>query len=185
MGNRKGHSEAQSVEEMLVEAEKAKRDGLTVRKGQSVYKEKSGEYQEEKLKQLISCNISGVAEFATKERVALEDLEEVQKRTIVYLKVCEESGTFPSSLGLARSLGYSDRALRHWRNKRAETPTAQWLEMFNELCADILSQSALKNNSNPLVSIFLNKSLYGFIEAEKLIVTTQHYELGEEEVYDA
>lgn len=185
MGNRKGHSEAQTVEEMLIEMEKSKGEGLNIRKGQSIYKEKSGEYQEEKLKQLISCNLSGVAEFATKERVALEDLEEIQKRTIIYLRACEESGTFPSSLGLARSLGYSDRALRHWRSKQAHTPTAQWLEMFNELCADILSQSALKNNCNSLMSMFLNKSLYGFIEAEKLIVTTQPYEPEEEEVYDA
>lgn len=145
MGNRKGHSEAQTMEEMLADMNEAKENGLSVRKGQSIYKKESGEYQEEKLRDLIACNLSDIAAFATKERVALEDVEEVQQRTIIYLRACMESGTFPSSLGLARSLGYSDRALRHWRSKQSHTATAQWLEVFNELCADILSQSALKN----------------------------------------
>lgn len=159
MGNRKGHNEAQSMNEMLESMSEAKEKGLSVRKGQSIYKKESGEYQEEKLKDLISLGISDLAEYATKEKVALEDLPEIQKRSLLYLKACEESGTFPSSLGLARSLGYSDRALRYWRNKQPHTETAQWLEMFNEICADILSQSALKNNANNIMAIFLNKAL--------------------------
>ena len=69
----------------------------------------------------------------------------VQERTVIYLLACKETLTFPSSLGLARSLGYSDRALRHWRSKQSDTPTAQWLEMFNDTCSDIISQIALKD----------------------------------------
>ena len=96
----------------------------------------------------------------------------------MYLRACEQTGTFPSSLGLARSLGYSDRALRNWRNFKPDTETAQWLEMFNELCADILNQSALKNNANSIVSIFLNKAMYGFRETNELVLTpsTPNYE---------
>jgi len=177
MGNRKGHHEAQNFDEMLTDMNEAKENGLSVHKGQSIYKKESGEYQEDKLRELIACNISEIAQYATKERVALEDLEEVQKRTIVYLRACEESGTFPSSLGLARSLGYSDRALRHWRSKQANTKTAQWLEMFNDTCADILAQSALKNNANNIMAIFLNKALYDFRETSELVLsprTEQH-----------
>lgn len=185
MGNRRGHSEAQSMDEMLESMNEAKEKGLSVRKGQSIYKKESGEYQEEKLKDLISLSISDLAEYATKEKVALEDLSEIQRRSLLYLKACEESGTFPSSLGLARSLGYSDRALRYWRNKQPHTETAQWLEMFNEICADILSQSALKNNANNIMAIFLNKALYDFRETSELVLTPNSTALDGENQYSA
>lgn len=181
MGNRKGHNETQSLNEMLANMNEAKENGLSNRKGQSIYKKESGEYQEDKLRELISCNITDIVDYATKERVALENLEEVQKRTVIYLRACEESGTFPSSLGLARSLGYSDRALRHWRSKQSQTKTAQWLEMFNDTCADILSQSALKNNANNIMAIFLNKALYDFRETSELVLTPNAPGFGEEE----
>jgi len=183
MGNRKGHTEAQTMGEMLASMTEAKEQGLSASKGRSIYKQESGEYQEEKLKDLLTMSISEVAEFATKERVALGDLAEVQKRSLLYLRACEESGTFPSSLGLARSLGYSDRALRYWRSKQPDTPTAQWLEMFNDTCADILSQSALKNNANGIVSIFLTKSLYGFRETSELVLIPNSAGFTEENNY--
>ena len=183
MGNRKGHNECQSMEEMLTDMNEAKEKGLSVRKGQSIYKKESGEYQEDKLRELVSCHIAEVVEYATKEKVALEDLEEVQKRTVIYLRACEESGTFPSSLGLARSLGYSDRALRHWRSKQPRTKTAQWLEMFNDTCADILAQSALKNNANNIMAIFLNKALYDFRETSELVLTPSNNGVNDESDY--
>lgn len=183
MGNRKGHSEAQTMGEMIESMNEAKAQGLSVPKGRSIYKMESGEYQEEKLKNLITLSISEVAEFATKERVALEDLQEIQKRSILYLRACEESGTFPTSLGLARSLGYSDRALRHWRSKQPNTKTAQWLEMFNETCADILSQSALKNNANSIVSIFLTKALYDFSDKSEVVITPGSSAMTDENNY--
>lgn len=185
MGNRKGHSEAQSMDEMLAGMKEAKENALSTRRGQSLYKRDSEEYQEEKLRDLIASNLSDIADFATKERVALENVEEVQARTVLYLRACMESGTFPSSLGLARSLGYSDRALRHWRSKRAQTPTAQWLEMFNDTCADILSQSALKNNANNIMAIFLNKALYEMRESSELVITPNTPGYEEEAAYSA
>ncbi len=171
MGNRKGHNEAQSLPEMLDTMGEAKEQALSTRRGQSIYKKESGEYQEEKLKDLIGLNLEELAEVATKERIALEDVTEVKKRSVIYLRACQETGTFPSSLGLARSLGYSDRALRHWRSKQPNTETAQWLEIFNDMCADILSQSALKNNANNIMAIFLNKALYEMRETSELVVT--------------
>ena len=171
MGNKRGHREAQSIPEMLESMNEAKEQALSTRRGQSIYKKESGEYQEEKLKDLIALNLNELGELATKERVALEDTNEVKKRSIIYLKACQETSIFPSSLGLARSLGYSDRALRHWRSKQPNTATAQWLEMFNDMCSDILSQSALKNNANNIMAIFLNKALYEMRETSELVVT--------------
>ena len=153
-----GHSDAQTMEEMLQDMTAAKEKGLSPRRGQSIYKAESGKYQEDKLRELIAGSLEDVAAFATKERVSLENLEDVQQRTVIYLRACLESSTFPSCLGLARSLGYSDRSLRNWRKYKPDTPTARWLEMFNDVCSDILSQAALKNNANSIVSIFLNKA---------------------------
>ena len=166
-----GGKEAQSMGEMIAIMTEAKEQGLTTTRGKSIYKIESGEYQEEKLRDLISMNIKELAEVATKERVSLDDVDEVKRRTVCYLRACEESGTFPTSLGLARSLGYSDRALRYWRNKQPHSKTAQWLEMINDMCADILSQSALRNNANSVVSIFLSKALYELKETSELVIT--------------
>lgn len=183
MGNRKGQNEAQTMSEMMESQNEAKEKGLSPRRGQSIYKAQSLEIQEDSLRMLVSNSVSEIAEYATKERTALEDLAEVQKRSILYLRACEESGTFPSSLGLARSLGYSDRALRHWRSKQPNTETARWLEIFNDLCADILSQSALKNNANPVMSIFLSKALYEFRETAELVITPNTPGYDEEPTY--
>lgn len=166
-----GKKEAQSMGEMIADMTEAKEKGLTATKGKSVYKVESGEYQEAKLRDLISMNIKELAEVATKERVSLDDVDEVKQRTVYYMRACEESGTFPTSLGLARSLDYSDRALRHWRSKQPHSKTAQWLEMVNDMCADILSQSALKNNANNIMAIFLNKALYELRESSELVIT--------------
>lgn len=183
MGNRKGHNEAQSMDEMLSSMNEAKTQGLSTTKGRSIYKQESGEYQEEKLKLLITDSLEGIKDFATKEKVSLSDFDEVRTRTILYMRACIESGTFPSSLGLARSLGYSDRALRHWRSKQPNTETAQWLEMFNDTCADIIGQSALKNNANSIVSIFLSKALYDFSDKTELVVTPNTVGSDEEDSF--
>lgn len=180
-----GKNEAQSFEEMTEDMETSKERGLSVTKGNSIYKKESGEYQEEKLRELVAAETAKLVEVTTKEKVSLEDIENVKIRTIAYLRACEKTGTFPTNLGLARSLGYSDRALRNWRNQKPTSETAQWLEMFNDLCADVLNQSALKNNANSIVSIFLNKSMYGFRETNELVLTPNNGQYEEEAAYSA
>lgn len=170
-----GKYSAQTYTEMRDHLTEKKEKELAINKGNSIYKKESGEYQEEKLRELVAAKTAELVEAVTKKKVSLENIEDVKQRTVVYLRACEETGTFPSSLGLARSLGYSDRALRSWRNNKPNTETAQWLEMFNDLCADVLNQSALKNNANTIVSIFLNKAMYGFRETNELVVTPNNF----------
>jgi len=170
MGNR-GRKEAQSLEEMLDDMNAAKEKGLSpTGSGQSIYKAKSGEYQEDKLRELVATNLNDMVEVATKEKISLANADEVKKRTVIYLRACMESGTFPSNLGLARSLGYSARTLRQWVSQHSDTETGRWLDLFSDMCADIISQSALKNNANSIVSIFLTKALYGYNETTNIIV---------------
>lgn len=170
MGGKIGFNEAQTIEEIIADNNEAKKKALNVRRGNSYY-EKANAEQVAVLREILTGTIAEIGKYATSERVSLENFEEVQKRTLVYLRACEESATFPSCLGLARALGYSDRTLRHWRSTKPQTNTAQWLEMFNEACAEILSQSALKNNSNPIISIFTQKAYYGFSDKTELVIT--------------
>lgn len=180
-----GKYNAQSFEEMTEAMNESREKGLSTTRGNSIYKKESGEYQEEKLRELVAAKTAELVATATKEKVSLEDIDTVKARTIIYLRACEETGTFPSSLGLARSLGYSDRALRNWRNFKSDTETARWLEMFNDMCADILNQSALKNNANSIVSIFLNKAMYGFRETNELVITPNTPGYEDEAAYSA
>lgn len=180
-----GKNPAQSYEEMTGTMEEARENGLALSKGNSIYKQQAGEYKKGELSTLLQAKTQELAEVATREKVSLADSEEVKRRTIVYLRACEETSTFPSALGLARSLGYSDRALRNWRNKQPLSETAQWLEMFNDLCADVLNQSALDNNANSIVAIFLNKAMYGFRETNELVLTPNTSQLEEEAAYSA
>lgn len=180
----KGKAPAQSYNEMTEGMKQEKEKGLALSKGNSLYKQQSGEYKKGELSALISCETQKLVETATKERISLSNVEKVKKRTIVYLRACEETSTFPSALGLARSLGYSDRALRYWRSKHPETELAQWFEMFGELCVDILNQSALENNANSIVAIFLNKAMYGFRETNELVITP-NARVEEEAAYSA
>lgn len=179
-----GKHNAQSFEEMTEAMSESREKGLSTKRKTSVYKVESGEYQEEKLRELIAANIPQLVEVASREKVSLEDIDTVKARTIVYLRACEETGTFPSSIGLARSLGYSDRALRNWRNYKSDTETARWLEMFNDMCADILNQSALKNNANSIFAMFIDKAMYGFVEKSELVLTPSNPGY-EETVYSA
>ena len=57
--------------------------------------------------------------------------------------------------------------------------------MFNDTCADILSQSALKNNANNIMAIFLNKALYDFRETSELVLTPNSSALEDEKTYSA
>ncbi|MGN0360356.1 MAG: terminase small subunit [Hominisplanchenecus sp.] len=180
-----GKNPAQSYEEMTETMEEARENGLALSKGNSIYKQQAGEYKKGELSTLLQAKTQELVEVATREKVSLADSEEVKRRTIVYLRACEETSTFPSALGLARSLGYSDRALRNWRNKQPLSETAQWLEMFNDLCADVLNQSALDNNANSIVAIFLNKAMYGFRETNELVLTPNTSQLEEEAAYSA
>ena len=166
----KGKNETQSFDEMLEDMTESKERSLSVTRGQSLYKQQSGEYQEEKLKDLLSLSLGELAEVATKEQISLSDTAEVKRRTIIYMRACLEAGPFPSLMGLARSLGYSRRALNYWRERYPQSDTGKWLDIVADMCADILGQQALKNNANNIMAIFLSKALYEMRETSELIV---------------
>lgn len=139
--------------------------------GQSVYRKQSLELNDQILKSLVHCAAEDLAEVGDGGRIRLEDVQTVQRISIQYLRACEETCSFPSVLGLARCLGYSDRALRWWLQKYPETETGRWLALFGDMCADVLHQSSLKNAANSIVAIFLSKSLYNMVEKSEILLS--------------
>ena len=55
--------------------------------------------------------------------------------------------------------------------------------MFNDLCADVLNQSALRNNANSVFSIFISKALYGLRDSTEVIITPRTGDLASESEY--
>ena len=165
-----GKNQAQTYTEILNSTTEDKQRSLTTQ-GPSHYKEKGDMIKDDALRKMLTANTEELAEVLTSEKISLEDDQEVQKRMIGYLRGCAETATFPTFMGFARALGYSRRALTYWREHKPESNTAKIIEMFSDYSADVLNQSALKNNANSIVAIFLSKALYGFKETSEIEIS--------------
>lgn len=141
------------------------------RKTSKLYKVQADAYKAGELSQLINQTAAALKESEHKGRISLSDFDAVKKQTFEYLQACEMTGTFPSMSGLARSLGYSRRAIYDLIDSRTTSTTADWLERCRDLFSDILAQASLQNNANSIVSIFLQKALYGMRETVELTLT--------------
>lgn len=181
----KGKNAPMTDEEMREDMLKSKEKGLSNKRGISVYKQKAGEYVDDKMKEIMSTQRQSFETSLENQKVSLNDVEALKSRMCAYLQACEDTATFPSSLGLARSIGYTDRALRMWRTKKPDSETGRLLEMFNDLCADVISQSALRNNANSVFSIFISKALYGLRDSTEIVVTPQTDNFAGESEYSA
>lgn len=179
----KGKNTPMTDEEMREDMLKNKEKALSSHRGVSVYKQKAGEYVDDKMKEIMSTQRQSFETSIENQKVSLNDVETLKSRMCAYLQACEDTATFPSSLGLARSIGYTDRTLRIWRTKKPDSETGRLLEMFNDLCADVISQSALRNNANSVFSIFISKALYGLRDSTEVIVTPRTGDLAGESEY--
>jgi len=134
------------------------------------YKVQGDEHRAEVLSALIKRSAGQLAE-ADKVKIPLSDAEAVKAQAFRYLAACEQAGAFPSVIGLSRSLGCTRRALYKIIDERTYPATADFLELFRDMCSDILSESALTNNANTVATIFIQKAVYGLRESVELVVT--------------
>lgn len=175
--NVRGNFPAQTFSEMV-------ETGQERRKTSKLYKAESAEFVDDRLTALISKTTAELAGAATAEPVGLRDTDEVKRRTVLYLKACEETATFPSVSGLARSMGLTRRAIYRCIERRSPSATAEWLELVRDTFSDILSESALRNNCNSITAIFLQKALYGLRETVELVATQQPSVYGEQKTIE-
>ena len=171
MKNHGNNKPAQTFNEM-VEA------GTERRKNSSLYKIQSAAFVDEQLAALVAKTAGELVEVATAEPVSLMDTEAVKARTVLYLKACETSSSFPSVAGLARSMGLSRQSLYDCITRNSPVDTAAWLELFRDSCSDILAEAGLRNNCNGVVSIFLQKALYNLRESVEIVAKRDDGPLG-------
>lgn len=171
MKNHGKNTPAQTFNEM-VEA------GTERRKNSSLYKVQAAAFVDEQLAALVSKTTGELVEAATTDPVSLADTETVKARTILYLKACEASSSFPSVAGLARSMGLSRQALYDCIQRNSPHDTAEWLELCRDAFSDLLSEAALRNNCNGVVSIFLQKALYNMRESVEIVAKRDDGPLG-------
>lgn len=151
----------QTEEEMIQSITEQKRDNR-------IYKVQADEHRSDQLSSMIHRS-SEQLEEAYRHKVRLSDTDAVKEQTMKYLKACEKVGAFPSIIGLSRALGYTRQAIYAEINRRKNPDTADWLEMCRDTFSDILNESALTNNCNSVVSIFLGKALYDLRESVEIV----------------
>ena len=166
MNNKGKNLPAQTFTEMV-------EDGQQQRKTSKLYKAESAAFVDEQLSALIGKTTAELAEISTTEPISLSDTDTVKARTLLYMRACQESSSFPSISGLARSMGLSRQSLYDTIWRRSPLATAQWLEVCRDTFSDILAESALRNNCNSIVSIFLQKATYGLRETVEVIAKTE------------
>lgn len=161
-----GKNLPQTMEEMVEE-------GVQQRKQSKLYKAESAAFVNSQLSALINRTTQELADISSTPEVSLRDVEEVKRRTILYMKACEEACAFPSIMGLSRSMGLSRQAVYDCMWRKSPPETAAWLEVCRDTFSDILSESALKNNCNSIVSIFLQKAVYGLRESVEVVARNE------------
>lgn len=166
MKNHGNNVPAQTFPEM-VEA------GTEQKKQSKLYKAESAEFVDERLSALVGKTVAELATAAESRPVSLADTDLVKERTILYLKACEATSTFPSVAGLARSMGLSRQALYDVMWRQSPPRTAEWLELCRDSFSDILAEASLRNDCNNITAIFLQKALYGLRESVEIVAKTE------------
>ena len=111
------------------------------------------------ISQIVSRGLAEI-ENADKHQIELSNADLVKETSKLYIQACADTATLPSMAELARAMGVTRNALYYWI-RRKDTDTGKWLTMCQDLFSDLLSDGALKNNVNPIVSIFLQKAQFG------------------------
>lgn len=136
------------------------------------YKQESDEHR--------SVTLSAITERTREELAALPDrlrltqddsIDRIRQQTDLYFQACAASGALPSFLGLSRSLGYSSHALYRHMSLYPDSAISKFLEITRDAISDALDAAALSNSVNPIVSIFIQKSVHGRRESVELIAS--------------
>ena len=161
----------------MIEAEQKKRSSR-------IYKAESLAVTDEAISNIVNKGLAQLNLSDNMEKINLFDADMVKEVSKQYLKACADSATLPSMAGLARALGCSRCILYRWMKQRHDTETGQWLLICHDLFSDVLAETALRNNSNPVVSIFLLKALFG-LQDNNVIDVSQATEYEDDELgYD-
>lgn len=143
------------------------------RKGNRMYRAESSEFVDGQLTALVDDMADQLEQVSEMTPVSLSDTERVREITLAYVRACAAASTLPSMTGLSRSLGMSRAAIYDCINRQSPRAAADWFALCREGFAELLETGSLRNNTNPVVSIFLLKSAYGYREANEFIISNK------------
>ena len=153
-------------------------DARNIKDNSKLYKAKSLEVSDARISELVAQCAVELTNSAACDPITLNDTETVKQQTIAYISACAKAACFPSVNGWARSMGFSRNALYDFRNRNPEHKTSQWIDMTLDAFSEIITQSALRNNCNSIVAIFIQKAQYGMREQEEHIKPVLDSPLG-------
>jgi len=103
-------------------------------------------------------------------------IDDLQDQVQVLFDACEETGTLPSVIGLARCLGYSRSGLYAFLDTQAHTENAKYLEIVRDAISDGLDSACLANAVNYAYGIFVQKSVHLRVDRSELFIETPQYD---------
>ena len=109
--------------------------------------------------------------------VNIHDLKELAVSTKGYFEFCSEQGIMPSMRRLANWYGYSYKQL--YRVIEKQSPEGRYLDQIRDAIKDNLEQAALVNAVNNISAMFILKSQYDYVEAQKVILEPSESLLGQ------
>lgn len=151
----------------MMESEQARRAGS------KLYKQASAEFVDQQITDMVTETAQELERAAKAEPVSLTDTDRVIEITLDYVRACAQASTVPSIVGLSRSLGMTRAAIYDVITRGSQKATARWLEIVKDSFSEMLGNSALRNGTNTITSIFLLKALYDYRESNEIIVKSE------------
>ena len=152
MARARAKSTPMSYEEMVDQ-------GIASKSSNRMFSIKSADENDQRLTALVNASIEEFEKAADAiNTMSLTDTDTVQKRTMMYVRACADAGTLPTYSGLLRSFGMSRNAGYQFQSRNPRHSTTKWLEMYQDYCADLLADAALRGLTYPVFSIFVEKS---------------------------
>ena len=116
-----------------------------------------------KIRKLIAQTTTELANLP--EKIDIRNVEAVKSVVKAYMLSCYNAGSVPSKSGTCRAMGLSRQAVDAFMSKNSNHPSAEFLRVTFDAEAELLSNAALTNSTNMVLSIFLLKAVFGYKES--------------------
>lgn len=148
------------------------------KKQNKLYRQETSEFSDQQISALVQRTAPELT--GTSEKISLTDTGRVKAVTVDYLKSCEDTSTLPTIAGLARALGISRQAVYDCIGRHSPAATAEWFTRCHDAFSDMLTQASLRGTVQPVVSIFVQRAMYGLRESVEIVAKRDDGPLGPE-----
>jgi len=120
--------------------------------------------------------IRGVlSEIPSKISLSDNEFSIIVKKTLDYLKTCDDQRSRPTMIGLARVLGHTRDSLYKHVERNPHGEVSRWLLMVKDAFAEILEEEGM-SKQNPAMSMFLLKCQHDYLDKPEITLKLQQLE---------